>query len=146
MTTPVYESEETLVQTLLLGLFSEASPWGPVRVRREFDYQRGRTDVVALTSSGSVVAFEAKLTRWRVALHQAYRNLCFADVSFVVLPKKAAIRAASFSRDFDRRGVGICYVSDDEGVIIVYDADVSEPLQPWLRAAAIDSISRTPGS
>jgi hypothetical protein len=44
----------------------------------EFDYSRGRTDVVALRDGEHVIAFEAKLKDWRTALHQAYRNTCFA--------------------------------------------------------------------
>lgn len=136
MTISAFHTEETLVEVFVEYLDSGTSPWGPTDVAREFDYQRGRTDVVAVTAHGKVVAFEAKLERWREALHQAYRNRCFADSSFVVLPKEIAERALKYSAEFSRRGVGVCYVCATSGVVILHDAGEAEPLQPWLREVA----------
>jgi hypothetical protein len=56
--------------------------------------------VVALTSAGRVLAFEAKLKDWREALHQAYRNSCFANGTYVVLPKSAAELAHHTAQSF----------------------------------------------
>lgn len=142
MPTP-YDTENLLVERFLEHLLGERGPLGPVQVSREFDYQRGRADVVAVTLSGAVVAFEAKLSRWRTALNQAYRNRCFADVSFVVFPKATAVRAASYAAEFDRRGVGICYVCANEGLVVMTEGDRSEPLQHWLRDIARAKVAQT---
>lgn len=139
MTTSVFISEESMVDSFVEQLANAGAPWMPVRgLCREFNYQRGRTDVVAVTAQGCVIAFEAKLDRWREAMHQAYRNRCFADVSFVVLPKDVAEKAARFEVEFRRRGVGICYIDANEGVIVVTEGTRNQPIQPWLRARAID--------
>ncbi len=133
------ESERDLVDRFAHALASESTPWGPVRFTREFDYQRGRTDVVALDASGDVIAIEAKLTRWRDALQQAYRNRCFAHTSYVLLPKSVALRAIRWEIDFRARGVGVCYFDGDE-LAIVLDAARAEPLQPWLCQVAEDWV------
>ena len=70
-----YDSESDLVQDFVrfLGGRRGASEWRADAVAQEFFYSRGRTNVIA-SSGGQLLAFEAKLTRWRDALHQAYRN------------------------------------------------------------------------
>ncbi|WP_310570959.1 hypothetical protein [Gemmatimonas sp.] len=133
-------SERDLVDKFAYVLASDSSPWGPVRFTREFDYRRGRTDVVALDDSGEVIAVEAKLTRWRDALQQAYRNRCFAHSSYVLLPKPVALRAIRYAIDFEARGVGVCYFEGDE-LSIVLHAVRAEPLQPWLCQVAEEWIT-----
>ncbi|HEV2716281.1 MAG TPA: hypothetical protein VGU64_13525 [Terriglobales bacterium] len=130
-----YDSESSLVDHFVGRLEAALMPWGTVQVGREFDYSRGRTDVIALTESGQVIAFEAKLTRWKEALDQAYRNRCFAHHSFVVFPKQTAMNAYRREAEFTRRGVGICYLENDQ-IIILLDPQHSDPLQPWLTEIA----------
>lgn len=129
-----YSSEHALVENFL-GSLASSSPWGHVSITSEFFYQRGKTDVVAVDQTGLVIAFEAKLTKWRDALQQAYRNTCFAHRSYVVLPRKTALLAYRHADAFSRRGVGICYV-DGDAVVILQDAAEESPLQPWLSARA----------
>lgn len=138
----VYDTENLLVETLLDELFGEVTPWGAVTLQREFDYARGRTDVIALTEDGSVVAFEAKLSRWKIALHQAYRNRCYADASYIVVPKAVAFQAARFPHEFTRRGVGLCYIDEEEGLVVLRESGSSETLQPWLRTLALERIAQ----
>lgn len=69
-----YASEADLVQDFLELLQEGDSPWGAVETTTEWDYRTGITDVLARTPEGHLVAFEAKLTDWRRATHQAYRN------------------------------------------------------------------------
>jgi hypothetical protein len=88
-----FANEQTLVTSFVSRLNEEASPWGAVQVATEFYYQRGRTDVIASTVDDAVIAVEAKLADWRSALHQAFRNRCFAHRSYVLLPKDTALRA-----------------------------------------------------
>ncbi len=130
----LYNSEQTLVEDFLTSL-AVGSPWGTVSTGSEFFYQRGKTDVIAVDEDGLVIAFEAKLTKWREALQQAYRNKCFAHRSYVVLPKATALLAYRHAAAFNRRRVGICYV-EEQAVIILQDASEEFPLQPWLSARA----------
>ena len=55
--------EQDLVSTLLGQIQAPTSPWDIASVGTEFDYRRGRADVVAVSHGGTVVAFEAKMNR-----------------------------------------------------------------------------------
>jgi len=141
-----YSSESALVEDLLADLRRTTSPWGRLRTSTEFDFQRGRTDVVALASLG-ILAFEAKLTKWRNALHQAYRNRCFASRSFVVLPPPVAKRAVRFEGEFKRRGVGLCSLGEATNwrIEILVEALEAEPWQQWLASVAEARIRERTG-
>lgn len=127
----MFDSEEELVVRFERSLGRSDSPWPAIKYEREFGYIRGRADLVAISGEGTLFAFEAKLDRWRDALHQAYRNLCFAHRSYVVLPRKAAERAARYEAEFARRRVGLCCM-DEREIIVMIEAVHSDPLQPWL--------------
>jgi hypothetical protein len=105
----------------------------------EFNYGSGRVDIFARSSKGELIAFEAKVTKWRDALHQAYRNCSFAHYSYVILPMKLARVAMRNSREFEIRGVGLCAV-DDGPIRIEIPAERNEPLLPWLTHAAIRTL------
>jgi len=130
-----YLNEQSLVNDFVQHVQLAVQPWGDVRVLREFLYRGGRTDVVLLTGAGDVLAFEAKLNRWRIALHQAYRNTCYAHHSYVILPEDIALAAHRYAYEFDRRGVGLCYLRDGR-LVVLRDSPRSEPLQPWLCSRA----------
>lgn len=131
----MFSDEHALVCRFLEHIQKTSSPWGEIKIKPEFFYSRGRTDLVAVSQDGKVIAFEAKLRLWKTALHQAYRNKCFADISYVVLPEAAAIYASRYSGEFARRGVGLCFVSNND-LEIIHEAAESPPLQPWLREQA----------
>lgn len=137
-----FASEETLVEAFLCLLSQNRSPWGQVRFGREFYYSRGRTDVVAVSDNNVLIAIEAKLEDWKYALHQAYRNTCFAHRSFVLLPKEAALNAFSFVAEFERRGVGLCYI-DNANLVVLQDAPPTLPLEPWLASEAISHVHQS---
>ena len=136
-----YESENHLVEDLLGWLVVAGAPWDAAGVVREFSYRRGTTDVVVLTSAGEVVAIEAKLRRWRDALHQAYRNTCFAHQSYVVLPRAAARLAQCHLAEFERRGVGLCCL-DALGIVVLHESRRQDPLLPWLSREALSRADR----
>jgi hypothetical protein len=121
-------------------LFEEAdSPFESSGFLLEFDYQSGRSDVILKTDDDQIFAFEAKLSNWRVALHQAYRNSHFAHYCYVVLPRRSGERAFACAEEFRRRGVGLCVV--DEGIIsVLLRASPNTPLLPWLTQEALNSI------
>ena len=139
----MFENEEKMVLTFIDHLHVSSTPWGTVKVATEFFYQRGRTDLVVV-SGGNLIAFEAKLNKWRIALQQAYRNKCFADVSYVILPEREARIASRYQGEFERRGVGLCFVNSS-GINIVYEADIALPLQPWLHKKALEYIEQEDG-
>jgi hypothetical protein len=130
-----FVNEQMLVTLFVSGLGTERSPWGAVHVATEFYYQRGRTDIVAYMADESVIAIEAKLEDWRTALHQAFRNRCFAHRSYVLLPKQTAMRAHRYAGEFDRRQVGICYLDNAE-IVVLHPAAECNPPEPWLSARA----------
>jgi len=131
-----FRSEREMVDVLLAFLTSGASPWCLSGMQTEFEYSNGRTDVIGLLGSNIVLALEAKLTKWREALQQAYRNTCFAHQSLVVLPWEVAERASAYRQEFVRRNVGLCGVRLD-GVVMLIEPCGIEPLMPYLTSKAI---------
>jgi len=132
-------TEQELVNGFIKHIKTEYSPWGKVQINTEFNYIRGRTDIIVISEKVEVIAIEAKLVKWRSALQQAYRNSCFADKSYILLPQKAAYNAAKHENEFNKRGVGICFFSDEK-MVIIKEAKKNEPLQPWLREKAINYV------
>ncbi len=135
-------SEAALVDAFFCGLRRSGCPWGTMRTATEFDYVSGRTDVIALTRHDELIAFEAKLTRWRDALHQSFRNTFFAQRSYVLLPLRTAELALRYAADFSRRRAGLCSVVDGVVQILLPAPSISCPVQPWLAAQAMDMIRR----
>jgi hypothetical protein len=124
------DSEAGMVMLFVELLRSGTSPWGGVGVLQEFCYLRGRTDVV-VTTIDSIIAFEAKLKDWRRALDQAYRNTCFAEQSFVLLPSNRAKAAMRHIGEFEERGIGLCCI-EESGLQILHTPNPRTPLEPWL--------------
>lgn len=135
-----FATEVALVQAFLSGLRVRTCPWGATRAAMEFHHASGRADVVALTGHDELLAFEAKLSRWREALHQAFRNTFFAHRSYVILPARTAAIAARHAEDFARRRVGLCSVADGVVHVILPAPSIPCPVQPWLAAQAADII------
>lgn len=135
----MFEREQDLVADFVALLETSDSPWGEMTYALEFFYHRGRADVIAVSEAGAVIAFEAKLSRWREAVQQAYRNTCFAHQSYVLLPRKTAQIASVYTDEFQARKVGLCYVEGGQ-ITILHEAPVQVPIQPWLSNQAITAI------
>ena len=132
--------ERDLVEAFRAALDSGEAPWYGLEHATEFDFRRGRTDVLATSPRDyAVYAFEAKLTRWRYALQQAYRSTSFAHRSYVVLPKQTAMVASRCAQLFKQLTVGLCYV-DESAVVLLIEAMEKDPLQQWLTSRARDHI------
>ncbi len=131
-----YASETAFISTFVKALMGRPGPLSATCYIREFDNgTSSRPDIVAVSETGEVIAIEAKLTRWRDAMQQAYRNAFFADRSYVLLPPAAAARAATSIDEFTLRGVGICTLVD--GVVtVVADAPLLQPYNIFRREMA----------
>ncbi len=136
----MYNLEKDLLQDFMSCLpYSPFSAFGPLKLAKEFNYNRGKVDVIALTGNKDIIAFEAKLEKWRAALHQAYRNTCFANYSYIIVPENIAKRAMKHFSDFDDRAVGLCYISEGK-LVVAHEAARSEPIQPWLSNRATETL------
>ena len=136
-----YFRETELVNELENILVSSNNPFSELNIACEFNYVEGRVDVIAANHAGELFSFEAKLTRWRTAVNQAYRNTSFSHYSYVVLPVQAAPNALRSRHEFERRGVGLCAIGE-EGIKIEILAARNTPLRPWLTNTAMEYIRR----
>lgn len=135
----MFQTEDSLVEAFISHLDSCSSPWKSRAVVREFDYVSGRTDVLSLSMGDEIIAFEAKLSNWRKAVHQAWRNTSFANQVYVVLPRNLANAAMKNRAEFDERGVGLCVV-DEDGVEVIISGSVHQPVMPWLNRKAMHEL------
>ena len=125
----------------LIKLYDSEFVSGNTFITTEFDYARGRPDIIILKNQRELVAIEAKLYKWKDALHQAYRNTCFTQYSYVLLPENAGLNALRYISEFTRRSVGLCLLSNN-GIQIVIEAKQTIPLQSWLYEKAIDTLQK----
>jgi hypothetical protein len=135
----MFQTENNLVDAFISHLGSDSSPWVTRAFVREFDYISGRTDILSLSMGNEIIAFEAKLSNWRKAMHQAWRNTSFANQVYVVLPRKHATAAIKNRAEFDERGVGLCVV-DEMGVEVVVPCSTHQPVMPWLNRKAMHAL------
>lgn len=139
-----FASEDSLVHNLCRFL-ADGDIWSCAGVTKEFDFARGRSDVVAQTNEGNLIAFEVKLARWKDALSQAYKNTSFVNHSYVVVPKHVAQKAMRYKREFERRSVGLCEM-EANGITVLIPACHQNPLLPWLSARAISKVKESSDS
>jgi hypothetical protein len=138
----VYEIESDLVKEFQNIISNAPNAFEIIAVAPEFNYVEGKVDLIAKNSNGDLVAFEAKLFRWRNALNQAYRNSSFAHYSYVVLPELPRTTLGNLINcidEFHRRGVGLCFF-DSSGIKVEIPATRRSPIQPWLTNTAMSYI------
>lgn len=132
----MFQFERDLVNDFLDILINN-NPWDAFLIGTEFNYQRGKTDIITISANTEVIAIEAKLIKWREALQQAYRNKCYADKSYILLPIETANVAVKYGYEFERRGIGLCSIENNQIIIIREASTADAPIQPWLREEAI---------
>lgn len=140
----MYHFETHLVEDFKRVISSNNKPFKIQDYATEFNYNSGRTDIIAKTESGKLIAFEAKLIRWEKAINQAYRNSSFAHYSYVLLPKDKIQIALSNVNEFKKRGIGLCSFTNEQ-IEIHIKAPHNMPFQPWLTSSAINFIKVTNG-
>jgi len=121
-----FEREAHLVEVFRRHLQGSPDPFQSSGTSLEFNYRSGKADVILKSPDDLLFAFEAKLSNWRAALNQAYRNSHFAHFCYVVLPPGSGARALKYRREFNKRGVGLCIV-DETGVQVAIIASLT-----WL--------------
>lgn len=139
-----YVQEVALVDQLATLVSEGAIEWLRQIQVREFDYSSGRTDLLALSVTDHVVAFEAKLTNWQKAMEQAWRNTSFANEVYVVLPRDFSRPALQHHPAFEDVGVGLC-VMDEYAVELVWNSRDHKPVIPWLHQKARASLRENGG-
>ncbi len=137
----MFRYECDLVSKFLEVVHTSNGPFISNSLRQEFDYRSGRTDIVIHDTKKQLLSFEAKLKKWRDALHQAYRNSSFSHYSYVLLPSDTSKSALKNIDEFIARKVGLCTVVDDE-IKILIKAPFNEPIQPWLTKSAVEFTQR----
>lgn len=80
-----------------------------------------------------VVAVEAKLSEWKRVLVQAYRNLQFADESWVVLDHSCVRPALAQLERFQATGVGLASMDRNLGLFVHLSAAPAGPMSATRR-------------
>lgn len=132
-------TEGNLVRQLITCVRAGHTPWGPLQYIKEYQYGVSRTDVLGFAAADGLIAFEAKLTRWKDAVIQAYRNRAYVDLSYIVLPPAIAEQAAAFVPSFIKYGVGLCTVVKSELKILIPGVR-DQPIQGWLAQRARETV------
>ncbi len=89
-----------------------------------------------------LIAVEAKISDWRRVLTQAYRNLQFADESWVVLDYVFSRPAIAQIDRFRVAGVGLASIERGRGLFIHHAATTQGPMSPakrWQAQAVLAS-------
>lgn len=129
-----FETEAALVASFLGALRADGA-FGRVQIATEWNHKSGLVDVLVRDAANSLIAFEAKLSDWKRAFMQAYRNTAYANKAYVLLPESTAQVALKHREEFELRGIGLCAMQAD-GVQVLIDAAEQDPLVKWLRAKA----------
>jgi len=132
-------TEADLVREFVSVLQSGKTCWRNLEVMTEWGHPTGSADILVRTNSRGLIAFEAKLTEWRRAFHQAYRNSMYANRVYVLMPRKTVHRALQFRQDFELRGIGLCSYKDGK-VQVHIRASEQDDLLSWVRRKAHESF------
>lgn len=88
-----------------------------------------------------VVSIEGKLSNWRQALSQAYRNRLFSMYSYVVMDGKNVRPALKGLAQFKKLGVGLAIGSaDTESVRILYRPPMAKPISSIFYLQATEAM------
>ena len=136
----MYQKETQLVKTIETHMQCNQTPFSELHLAFEFPHTNGRADIIGKNNKKKLFAFEAKLSNWKKALTQAYRNSSYAHYSYVILPSDQVKNVMKHKTEFIRRRVGLCSVSQNK-ITIKIKAKKNQPLKPWLTKNALERIS-----
>jgi hypothetical protein len=133
--TTQFPTEAALVNQFVGILGTGRSYWRNVQIATEWKHRVGFADVLVRTTGGRLIAFEAKLSDWHRAFHQAYRNTSYANHVYVLLPAYAVHRALLAREEFEYRGIGLCSLQNDKLKVHI-KATEQDALLTWIRQQA----------
>jgi hypothetical protein len=131
-----YESE--FVEEFI-AMMLEHSPFALKQFAKEFNYMSGRIDCIACDNLQHLYSFEAKLTKWKDAVHQAFRNTSLSHYSYVILPCQIARSVTRFEVCFAEKRVGLATIEAGK-IIILIQAPYNDPIRPWLTDSAFSYL------
>lgn len=137
----IFRYEEDLIQIFISHIENGNGNFNFSNIIREFNYNNGKTDILGLSSEKKLYAFEAKLTKWKYAVNQAYRNTIFANYSYVVMPERLDMTVLKNIHFFEKRNVGLILV-DHNSYRLVINAQRLESKRNWISDKANKLISR----
>lgn len=132
--------EKDLVSDFI-NIVQYKNPWGLISFNTEFNYNGGRTDLIGTNENNDVIAIEAKLIKWKTAIQQAYRNTCFANKSYVLLPKSVSDKICKYDQYFHNRGIGLCCLENNQ-IKIIIEAQEENPIMPSISKKALSYIEK----
>lgn len=96
---------------------------------------RGSLDLftIGIPPFERLIAVEAKISDWQRVLVQAYRNLQFADESWVVLDHAFIRPALAQIERFKLAGVGLASMERNQGLFVHHDASSQGPMSQVKR-------------
>lgn len=114
-----FASEQQMVSQFMKTFSSTFSSLGKygLRTLQEVRVPGGIPDFILFRETSNsvyyVIAVEFKLSRWRRALNQAFRNRNFANESYVILDQNYSKRAVENVSAFKKANVGLITFSAD---------------------------------
>lgn len=132
-----FSTEANLVDSFVKTLQSGRSQYNSIQIATEWNHKSGMVDVLVRDTSRSLIAFEAKLSDWKRAFLQAYRNTAYANRTYVLLPMKTVHRALLAREEFEFRGIGLC-AFDGKKIHTYIEAVEQDAILAWVRARAHD--------
>ena len=128
--------EEDYYPTLVAWLHGQGC-----RARSHVPLMSRVMDVVAVTESQEIWAFEVKLNDWRRGLRQAERYLLGVDRSYLVVPPKLASRVQASRFDLEAQGVGLVLLAYGGVPEFVLPAARSRYAVPDLRGHVLSLVT-----
>jgi len=135
----IFRKEHQIVDILIDTLMHNDNMFNAIALNTEFDYSEGKPDVVIVNKQGDIITFEAKLSKWKKAGQQAYRNTSFSHFSYVMMPTSSMNKVRKHLDYFKERNVGLVFIEED-GIIIYSEAQRCEPLRPVLTERAREHV------
>lgn len=133
-----FETESEFVEEFIWAMMDKP-PFAINQIAKEFNYQSGRIDLIACNKSNRLYSFEAKLKKWKDAIHQAFKNTSVSHYSYVILPCQMARSVSRFKDCFLEKRVGLATIEMGK-VRILIQAPYNDPLRPWLTESAFSYL------
>ncbi|HOI29927.1 MAG TPA: hypothetical protein PLZ15_09245 [Melioribacteraceae bacterium] len=137
----MFKEEIHLVNKFCKNISKKRQPLKLKKTNTEFGHPSGRVDIIGLSPNNEIIAIEAKLKNWKIALHQAYKNTSFAHYSYVLLPPESLKSAIKNQQEFNIRNVGLFTLNNDN-IEIIFQANKNSPFLVKITKKAVDLLDK----